>query len=220
MKITFLINNKKSWMWDYIYDFKDKLGSLGYDIVVIDENKSLTKGGELSFFLGCTKIVPKKYLRFHKHNFVIHHSDLPKGRGSSPLVWQVIEGKNKIPFCLFEAVEEVDAGDIYIKSYLELDGSELLDEIFEKRWEVEKKMILKLLDIYPNINGIKQKGKATFYQRRNKKDDEISVDATIRELFNHFRIINNEKWPAHFFYKGHKYILKIYKDSIIEREAK
>ena len=32
----------------------------------------------------------------NKNNIVVHASDLPKGRGFSPMSWQILEGKNKI----------------------------------------------------------------------------------------------------------------------------
>lgn len=212
MIISILINNPNSWLWEYINEFKTDLENLGYEIKILGKNEELKNGGEISFFLGCTAIVPEEYLSFYKYNFVIHHSDLPKGRGSSPLVWQVIEGKSEIPFSLFDAERDVDTGKIYKKAILKLDGSELLDEIFYKRWQVEKEMILNLLSQYPDIKGEEQEGKPTFYRRRNKKDDEISIDMTIKGAFNELRIHDNDKWPAFFHYKGNKYYIKIYKE--------
>ena len=49
-------------------------------------------------------------LALHKNNLVIHASDLPQGKGWSPMPWQIAEGRNDIVFTLFEAVAGVDAG--------------------------------------------------------------------------------------------------------------
>ncbi|WP_238700794.1 hypothetical protein [Helicobacter apodemus] len=35
------------------------------------------------------KILSSDFLRQHKHNLVIHAPNLPKGKGWSPLFWQV-----------------------------------------------------------------------------------------------------------------------------------
>ncbi len=72
-------------------------------------------------------------MKFNKHNLVIHESDLPKGKGWSPVTWQVLEGKDVIPITLFEAAKNVDAGDIYLQEFIHLDGSELLEEIKHKQ---------------------------------------------------------------------------------------
>ena len=85
--------------------------------------------GDMLFLLGCASIIPNEILRRNKHNLVVHESDLPKGRGWSPVTWQVLEGKNRIPIVLFEATEELDGGAIYLKDYIDLDGTELLPEI-------------------------------------------------------------------------------------------
>ena len=39
------------------------------------------------------KILPDKFLNICKYNFVVHESDLPKGRGFSPLYKQIQIGK-------------------------------------------------------------------------------------------------------------------------------
>jgi len=211
MIITLLTNNLESWFWQYNKEFAEELENLGFQVNLITKNEDLVCGGDFSFFLACTNIVPAKYLQYHQHNLVIHHSELPKGRGSSPLVWQVIEGENEIVFTLFEAEEKVDTGNIFMQKNLKLEGHELLDEIFYKRWLLERSMILNFLDKFPNVKSCKQEGEETIYRRRNFKDDELPINQTLDELFNRFRIVDNDKWPLYFYRKGHKYYLKIFK---------
>ena len=211
--VSLLTNNKSSWFLEYNQQFKSKLEGLGYGVNIYTDNEQLKQGGDICFFLACTKIVPKKYLQYHKHNLVIHHSDLPKGRGSSPLVWQIIEGRNKIVFTLFEAAEEIDTGDIYSQSILDLKGYELLSEIFLKRWNVEQKMILEFLEQYPNLSAKKQVGTSTFYRRRNFNDDTIDINKPLINYINNFRISDNEKWPLNFEYLNEKFYLKIYREN-------
>ncbi len=64
------------------------------------------------------KIIPNRLLKQNKHNIIIHESSLPKGKGWSPMFWQILEGKNEIPFTMFEASKGVDSGDVYMKRNL------------------------------------------------------------------------------------------------------
>ena len=50
-------------------------------------------------------------------------SNLPKGRGFSPLQWQILKN-----ICLIEALFKFDSGNIFLKK-IKLDGFELYDEI-------------------------------------------------------------------------------------------
>jgi methionyl-tRNA formyltransferase len=123
----------------------------------------------------------------------------------------VLAGCNKIPIVCFEAEEAVDSGNIYLKDYIELDGTELLDEIKFKQAKKTCEIVHDILNLYPNLKSFKQVGKSSYYKKRTKKDDQIDINKSLKEIFNHFRIVDNEKFPAWFDYQGEKYIMKIYK---------
>ena len=74
-------------------------------------------------------------------------------------------------------------------------------------------MIMKYINNFGSINGKPQSGKETFYPKRTLKDSELNIFKSIEEQFNLLRVVDNERYPAHFFYKGKKYLLKIYKDN-------
>ena len=57
----------------------------------------------------------KEILKKFRNNLVVHASDLPNGKGWSPLTWQILDGKKKIHVSLIEADEKVDSGKIYKK---------------------------------------------------------------------------------------------------------
>ena len=50
-----------------------------------------------------------------------------------------------------------------------------------------------------------------FYSKRNKKSNELDVNKSIEEQFNLLRVVDNERYPAHFNLNGHTYVLKIEK---------
>ena len=53
-------------------------------------------------------------------------------------------------------------------------------------------------------------GKGTYYKRRLPEDSEIDIEKSIKKNFNLLRVVDNEKYPAFFYYKGKKFIIKIY----------
>ena len=165
--------------------------------------------GDILFILSCDQILSEKQLSLHKNIIVVHASDLPKGRGWSPWTWQVEIGQDTIPLTLFEASQECDAGDYYLKDSIKLEGTELIDAI---RREIAGKVIAMVgqyLNLYP-MQAIPQKGKATYYRKRKKEDNELSIQKSIKNQFNKMRVADNERYPLHFRIKGKKYVLKIY----------
>ncbi|HHV71416.1 MAG TPA: methionyl-tRNA formyltransferase, partial [Clostridia bacterium] len=166
MIITLLCDNPNSWIVPYIKELENELKKQGHEVHSIDHYSKISKG-DLAFFLGCEQIVPKNYLKLNKHNLVVHESDLPKGKGWSPLTWQILEGKNEIPITLFEAEESVDAGDIYLQDVIKLQGTELLSEIKHKQGVLTQKLVLEFIERYPNITGRKQEGEETYYRKRS-----------------------------------------------------
>lgn len=211
MKIT-VLTSRNSWMNRYIDLFINDLKKRNHEVDFRTTQEEITSG-DICFMLGVYKLVKKEILVRNKHNLVVHASALPKGKGWAPLTWQILEGKNKIPVSLFEVVEEVDAGDIYLKSFIELDGTELCNEIRKKQAQNAFEMCLQFIDKYPGIinRAEKQQGEETFYAQRNKNSSELDINKSIKEQFNLIRIVDNVDYPAFFRHKGIKYIINIEK---------
>ena len=211
MKITILTDNPNSWILPYVDGLKGELSKI-HDVTHIYKTSDIV-GGDVMLILSCEKILKNEYLKLHKSNVVVHPSKVPLGKGWSPLAWQILEGSNNIPVSLFEAVEAVDAGDVYIVDYIKLEGHELNDEIKHQQGLLTVKMVKKYIDEFKTMIGIPQSGEETFYPRRKQKENELDINKTIVEQFDLFRVVDNERYPAHFHLKGTKYILKIYKDN-------
>jgi methionyl-tRNA formyltransferase len=215
MDITLLCDNIESWIIPYIIELKNELCIRGYNVDYINNIEEINKG-DIAFFLGCSKVVEPKYLKQNKHNIVVHESSLPKGKGWSPLTWQILEGKNEIIFSLFEAVEELDAGEIYLQKEIKLNGSELNVELKDIQGRITIEMIIEFIEDFSKIKGKKQEGEESYYPRRRRKDSELDIYKSIKEQFNLLRVVDNERYPAFFYINNTKYILKIYKEKDIE----
>ena len=211
MLIQILVDNPNSWIVDYAKQLVTIIkNDFSYEIRLLYTQQDIVKG-DILCLLGCEKIFNK--LHFNKYNLVIHESDLPRGKGWSPLTWQVLEGCNRIPITLFEAVEKVDSGRIYSQEFIELNGKELLPEIKHKQGLKTIKLILDFLKNIKDVNGYDQEGKQTFYSKRTSKNSELDVNKSINDQFNLLRVCDNERYPAFFMLDGEKYKIKIYREN-------
>lgn len=210
MKLTILMDNPKSWYYPFAQELQKRL-SKDHEVAFCHKPDEV-QSGDCLFLLSVENIVKKDILAKNKHNIVVHSSALPQGKGWSPITWQVLEGKNNIPNTLFEAVEAVDAGPIYMQNEIPLEGHELLEEIHGKQGRSINELILEFVNKLPGVQGKPQIGEESFYPRRGPKDSELDPEKTIAAQFNLLRIVDNEKYPAFFKHRGHTYVLKIYKD--------
>jgi methionyl-tRNA formyltransferase len=210
MLIQILVDNNSSWILPFTKQLVEELSQKHFNIVHRYTQESVTSG-EILIMLSCEKLF--KNLHLNKKNLVVHESALPKGKGWSPLTWQVLEGETRIPVTLFEANIKVDAGNIYDISYFELDGTELIDELRIKQWNATREIIINYINNYdPDNLGVCQVGDESFYPRRTQKNSLLDINKSISEQFNLLRVCDNERYPAWFEINGTKYIIKVYKD--------
>lgn len=211
MNVQIIVDNKNSWIISYAQKLNIKLLSDGHVSELIHDHNEI-KTGDVLFLLSCEKILSKELMSLHKHNLVIHESDLPKGKGWSPVTWQILEGQKIIPVTLFEAVEGVDAGPIYLQENIEFNGLELIDEIRFKQGEKTIELAYNFVKNYRGIKSKSQEGESTFYKRRRPEDSRIDIEKSVREQFNLLRVCDNERYPAFFEIDGQRFILKIFKE--------
>lgn len=202
--IAILVDDPNSWFVSYALKLKDSLLERGYIADLYHSCKEIPSV-DVCFMLSCTKIVKKNFLDRNRHNIVVHASDLPKGKGFTPMKWQILEGKNDIPLTLFEAVEACDAGPYYIKDNVRYMGHEMLPDLQDIMANKIIEMCLLFVNDYANMHPIDQTGDSTFYPRFKADDDFLDVNKTLAEHFNHFRIADNDRFPLQFEYRGHHY---------------
>lgn len=165
--------------------------------------------GDIAFYLSCQRITPPEILARNTLNVVVHASDLPRGRGFSPLPWQILEGRNAIPLTMIEAVDAVDAGGIIMRDSVTYQGHELNGELRDRMGLTIVEMCLKLLRLPVPPVLEEQDGEPTWYRRRRPVDSRLDPQQPLAGQFDLLRIVDNERYPAFFDYRGHRYALKI-----------
>lgn len=209
-KVTFLLDKSNLWFEKQLknYDFRlnDKY------IFKISKNPKNIKNQNIVFPLSYTKILPESFLQKNELVLIAHPSKLPKDKGFAPLQYQILRNKNKFYMSLIKAAKEVDSGSIYFQNSFVLNGTELSNEIRNVQGIQFLNIIKKFLIKYPNVKSKKLTGKSNFNKRRYPKDSQLNINKTIKKQFNHLRINDNELYPSFFYYKGQKYIIKVFKE--------
>ena len=209
MRISILTDNENSWVLPYVDRLKKSLSL--HDVTHKFDSDELDSG-DLLVLLSCEKIISDEVISKFKKSIVVHPSKLPKGKGWSPLAWQILEGINPIHLSLFEATSSVDSGDIYLVESITLGGHELNEEIKEKQGLTTIKMVKYFVDHMEEIAPVKQIGESTYYPRRTIQDSRIDFEKSLSDQFDLLRVVDNERYPAFFIRDGIKYILKIFKE--------
>lgn len=150
------------------------------------------------FFLHWSWIVPSTIVdRFECICF--HMTDLPFGRGGSPLQNLIARGHRKTVMTAFKMTDELDAGPIYLKRPFSLDGS--AREIFLRATEVSATMIEKIITDEPEPRP--QTGEGTTFTRRKPDQSEITLEFDdSRRLYDHIRMLDAEGYPAAYLRFG------------------
>ena len=167
--------------------------------------------GDVCFLLSCGRLLSADQLAMHRHNRVVHESDLPRGQGWSPMTWQILEGATCIPISLFEAVADLDAGPIHLQTSINLNGTELVNEWRQLQAEATINLCLQWLDNYQDLinSAHLQTGEASYYRRRRPADSRLDPECTLAEQFDLLRVVDKDRYPAFFEWRGRCYKLQI-----------
>jgi methionyl-tRNA formyltransferase len=178
------------------------------EIKIIQE-ASESEGGDLMLLVSCQEVIRAPLRELYGYTLVLHASDLPYGKGMSPHVWQILEGKTDLTVTLLEASDDLDSGDIWHQELVHIPATALYDEVNSILFDAELRLMTWALDHLGSARPRQQAGKSTYYPRRKPEDSRISHDTTLGEAFNQLRIADPERYPAFFDYKGARFKITI-----------
>jgi methionyl-tRNA formyltransferase len=128
-----------------------------------------------------------------------HETDLPYGRGGSPLQNLIANAHTETMISAMRMVEEMDAGPVYLKRKLSLEG--LAEEIYIRASNIVAEMILEIITKQPVPE--EQDGTPSFFVRRKPQESEIPIHITkLKDLFNFLRMLDAVEYPKPFIRYG------------------
>lgn len=200
-KTAYLVVGYKSWNRE-IFDKKIKKYPGKWFFITkpaeLKEKKIKKLNPRYIFFLHWSWKVPENIIKNYEC-VCFHMTDVPYGRGGSPLQNLIIRGHKKTKLTALRMVEEFDAGPVYLKRPMPLRGS--AEEIYRGASELAAKMILEI--IRHKIIPRSQKGKIVIFKRRKSKQSEIPKCHDLKGLFDFIRMLDAPGYPKAFIkYKG------------------
>jgi methionyl-tRNA formyltransferase len=196
-KITYIILSEKSWNKDLVKNLSKKNDNINWAFINEREDFNIRKLESIMpdkiFIPHWSYIIPDEI--FEKYECVVFHmTDLPYGRGGSPLQNLILLGKEKTKISALKVVKELDAGPIYLKKDLNLDGT--AEEIFIRANSIIKLMIIEILE--KNLEPKEQKGNVVHFKRRKPKDSNLVDLNELKDIYDHIRMLDADGYPKAF----------------------
>ena len=193
---SFLVATIKPWNVNAYHEHADKLEG---DWHLITEKKKLD-GDFLKrlnpryiFFPHWSWRVPKEIIENYEC-VCFHMTDLPYGRGGTPLQNLIYRGHCNTKVCAIKMTASIDAGPIYIKSDLSLSGR--AHDIYKNLSEVVFSMIREISETHPCPSP--QSGNPTFLNRRTPAESEVPKNLSSKKLYDHIRMTDAPTYPLSF----------------------
>lgn len=164
------------------------------------------------FFPHWRWIVPSEIV--NKYNCVCFHmTDLPYGRGGSPLQNLIIRGCKETVLTALKMDEGMDTGPIYFKEPLGLDGT--AQEIYIRASDLTWSLIRKLVDESPIPKP--QAGEPVLFKRRLPVESELPDFDSLEKVYDFIRMLDAPGYP-HAFLKTNNYIINFTKANLSNTE--
>jgi methionyl-tRNA formyltransferase len=185
-----------------------------HETMVITDKEKLTFEDILKlnpdyiFFPHWSWIITKKIHENYKC-IVFHMTDLPFGRGGSPLQNLISRGIDKTKISAIKVDSGIDTGDVYLKKDLNLNGT--AEEIFMRASDIIFNEIIP--EILTGIKPVKQEGQIREFKRLNDNDGQILESFDLNRIYDYIRMLDAEGYPKAFINFG-GYRLKLSRASL------
>ncbi|WP_417547462.1 hypothetical protein [Marinobacter segnicrescens] len=149
------------------------------------------------FFLHWSWLVPETVWKNYEC-VCFHMTDVPYGRGGSPLQNLIVRGHEETMLTALRMVEEMDAGPVYAKSRLLLEGT--AHEIYLRAGELSFELIDWMIKHEPQPEP--QKGEAVVFRRRTPEQSLLPAFGTVTDLYDHIRMLDAPTYPKAYLEHG------------------
>ncbi len=149
------------------------------------------------FFVHWSWIVPPEVVgEFECVNF--HMTALPFGRGGSPLQHLVLLGRDRTTLTAHRMTDQVDAGPVYTRRELVLDGT--AEAVYVRATEVARELIAEIAATEPEPQP--QQGDVVAFARRKPSESELPREADLDRVYDFVRMLDADGYPRAFFERG------------------
>lgn len=149
------------------------------------------------FFLHWNWRVPERI--YSNHECVCFHmTDVPYGRGGSPLQNLIVAGYTTTKMTALQMVGEMDAGPVYCKYDLTLEGRAI--DIYLRASDISFEIIQWIVQKQPV--PAPQQGEPVLFSRRRPDQSLLPLAGELSRLYDHIRMLDAPTYPPAFLEYG------------------
>lgn len=130
---------------------------------------------------------------------VFHMTDLPYGRGGSPLQNLIVRGHKETKISAIKVTKQLDGGPVYMKQPLSLEGS--AQEIFVRCSDI---IFHEMIPVFltEKLTPMPQEGEPVVFKRRKPEDGKITSDMELNQIYDYIRMLDAEGYPRAYMELG------------------
>ena len=150
------------------------------------------------FLLHWSYIIPREITE-NWECVVFHMTDLPYGRGGSPLQNLIVRGHKETKISAIKVTEKLDGGPIYMKRPLSLEGS--AQEIFVRCSDI---IFHEMIPCFfaEKLTPVPQEGEPVIFKRRKAEEGKITSDMKLDKIYDYIRMLDAEGYPRAYMEFG------------------
>lgn len=127
-----------------------------------------------------------------------HMTDVPYGRGGSPLQNLILRGHRDTVISALRMVSEMDVGPVYLKCPLSLEGS--AQQIYLRAADIVFDMIAAIVQGEPMPNP--QTGEPVMFERRRPEQSVLPAEGSLTAIHDFIRMLDADGYPHAFLDHG------------------
>ena len=130
---------------------------------------------------------------------VFHMTDLPYGRGGSPLQNLIVRGHKETKISAIKVTSQLDGGPVYMKKPLSLEGS--AEEIFVRCSDI---IFTEMIPCFlkEKITPVPQSGEPVIFKRRKPEESKITSNMEMEKIYDYIRMLDAEGYPRAYIDYG------------------
>ena len=196
-----LIVSEKSWNKELVSYLQSTMPQYAFYLISQKEDFTVERIGSISpvkiFIPHWSYIIPSAI--FERYECIVFHmTDLPYGRGGSPLQNLIVRGLTATKLSALRVEVGLDTGPVYLKMDLSLSGT--AEEIFVRVNKLVGKMIVEI--IQNNLQPVPQEGHPVVFKRRKPEQSDMSGLEKLEEIFDYIRMLDADGYPRAYIEKG------------------
>lgn len=167
-----------------------------------DYEAILALGPDLIVTCAYGQMIPIEVLTFPIYGSLnVHASLLPRLRGGAPIHKSIIYGESETGVSIMRMVKQMDAGDYMLQKSIAIDELDTAGTLHDKLMKLGASAIIEAIELLLEEKAVfvkQDESKVTFAYNISKAEEEIDLDKSCKDVYNHIRGLI--PWPVGYVY--------------------